>query len=177
MQYLDLFLQHSHETIEIYIGNNWNTWNMGLQHVWKAQKHLKHNITVRPWPTWWATGGAYSLDEACLHARRPTERRRCRILGGAVGWGRGGSAACFDLTGLGERATWWATWCLEWQNKMALSNIPLPWAYFIFLFLFFLSLELDHHHMSTIITMDFILLQHLALDHPNLSTHLSQGLV
>ena len=29
------------------------------------------------------------------------------------------------------------TRCLKWQNKMALSNIPLSWAYFIFLFLLF----------------------------------------
>jgi hypothetical protein len=29
------------------------------------------------------------------------------------------------------------TRCLQWQNKMALSNIPLPWAHFIFLFLLF----------------------------------------
>jgi hypothetical protein len=64
---------------------------------------------------------------------------------------------------------------------VAKQNGPIKYTFalspFYFSLSFFLSLELDHHHMSTIITMDFILLQHLALDHPNLSTHLSQGLV
>jgi hypothetical protein len=45
------------------------------------------------------------------------------------------------------------TWCLQWQNNMALSNILLPWAYFVFLILLFhvgawLSSHVHHHHLG-----------------------------
>jgi hypothetical protein len=64
---------------------------------------------------------------------------------------------------------------------VAKQNGPIKYTFALSPFCFslssFPSLELDHHHMSTIIIMDFILLEHLVLDHPSLSTHLSQGLV
>jgi hypothetical protein len=68
--------QHSDITLEIYVQNNWNPWNIYLQHVYISDcnigniqmKHiktyfLKHLITLeirrrqRPQPTWWGTDG------------------------------------------------------------------------------------------------------------------------
>jgi hypothetical protein len=48
---------------------------------------------------------------------------------------------------------------------------------FLFFSFFFFKLELDQHNLSIFISMDSILLHHLALDHPILIKHFDKGLV
>jgi hypothetical protein len=46
MQHPDLPLQHPYKTVKLYIWNNWNTWNVDLQHVWKRMKTVEKNTTL-----------------------------------------------------------------------------------------------------------------------------------
>ena len=63
--------------------------------------------------------------------------------------------------------------CLDYPNKMALSNIHLPWAHFIFLFLLFQV----HYYMSNTIALDFTFAPLLGLNQPISIPHLEHRLV